>query len=147
MGVSLGYTTDSPVTPEVLEQLTFATHEKNRSRDWWCESVWISDEVGPDGGAFGFTKLFCMIEDDDTDTYMAYLDICEIVRFLQAESVRLGVSWKLEIEASPFGRLTSNGPDRELRENLDTFLEMFPGDFESLKSRSREDILAQWSDR
>jgi hypothetical protein len=88
-----------------------------------------------------------MIDDEDADTYMASLDVGEIVRFLASVAQRLGIGWRLEIEGSPFGGVTAAGPDAELRGNMAGFLDMFPGDFEPLRARSRADILAQWGDR
>jgi hypothetical protein len=84
-------------------------------------------------------------DDEDTDTYMAYLDVCEIVKFLTSVAHRLGIEWRLEIEGAPFGAVTRAGADSELHGNLSGFLDMFPGNFEALRSRPRAEILAQWS--
>jgi hypothetical protein len=88
-----------------------------------------------------------MIEDEETDAYMAYLDVCEIIRFLNSIAEKLGIEWRLEIEGSPFGALAVSGPNAELLSNISRFLEMFPGNFESLRSRLREEILAEWAER
>ena len=147
MGVSLGYRSTKLVSQQDFRQLLALASEANEAYDWWCESIWISDMPDEAGNAFGFTKLFCMIDDEDTDTYMAYLDVCEIVRFLVAASERLGIAWRLEIEGGSLGGVTETGPDNELRGNIAGFLDMFPGNFEPLKSRSRKEILAEWSNR
>jgi hypothetical protein len=147
MGVSLGYSSIRPVSSEDHRQLLQLVAASNEAYDWWCESIWIAEEPNTLGNVFGFTKLFCLIEDMATDTYMAYLDIGEIVRFLTSVAAQLHIEWQLEIEGSPFGIVTRNGPDARLQENLSEFLEMFPEDFEPLQSRSREEILARWVDR
>ena len=148
VGVSLGYFSTRPVpADDHLRLLALVAAEANEAYDWWCESIWIAD--GPDeaGNAFGFTKLFCMIDDEDTDTYMAYLDVCEIVRFLTSVAEQLGIEWRLEIEGAPFCVVSRAGPDAALKGNLSEFLDMFPGDFDALRSRPRQEILAEWSDR
>jgi hypothetical protein len=147
MAVSLGYVSTKPVPSVGHRQLSALAAAANEAHEWWCEPIWITEKPDEAGNAFGFTKLFCMIDDEDTDTYMAYLDVCEIVKFLTSVAVSLGIEWRLEIEGSPFGVVTRAGPDAELQGNLSGFLDMFPGDFESLRSRPREKILAEWSDR
>jgi hypothetical protein len=147
MGVSLGYFSTKPVPPADLRQLLSLAGAANEAYGWWCESIWFSEKPNETGCAFGFTKLFCMINDDDTDTYMAYLDVCEIVRFLTSVAERLGIEWRLEIEGAPFGIVTRAGPNAELKGNLSGFLDMFAGNFETLRSRQRQEILAEWSDR
>jgi hypothetical protein len=147
VGVSLGYFSTRPVPADEHRQLVALMAEANEAYDWWCESIWISEKPDEAGYAFGFTKLFCMIDDEDADTYMAYLDVCEIVKFLTSAAQRLGIEWRLEIEGAPFGVVTSAGPDAALQGNLSGFLDMFPGDFDALRSRPREEILAEWSDR
>lgn len=147
MGVSLGYFSTGPVSDANYRQLLTLARAANEAYDWWCESIWISEKRDDRGGAFGFTKLFCTIDDEDTDTYMAYLDVCEIVRFLTSIAEKLGVEWRLEIEGAAFGVVTEAGPDAKLHRSLSRFLEVFPGDFEALQARTREEILAEWSDR
>ncbi|MGL6074088.1 MAG: hypothetical protein ACRC8S_08005 [Fimbriiglobus sp.] len=147
MGVSIGYCSTEPVPAETHQQLLALVADANAAYDWWCESIWIAEDPDADGHAYGFTKLFCMIDDEDADTYMAYLDVCEIVRFLASVANRLGIEWRLQIEASPFGGVTAGGPDDDLRGNLSGFLDMFPGDYEPFRVRSRADILAEWADR
>ncbi len=147
MGVSLGYISTKPVTAQEHRRLLDLTAEANEAYDWWCEPIWIADDPNDAGHAFGSTKLFCMIDNEDVDTYMAYLDVGEIVRFLSSAAKRLGMEWRLEVEGAPFGTVTAAGPDDELQANLKMFLDMFPGDFEPLRLRSRADILAEWSDR
>jgi hypothetical protein len=83
----------------------------------------------------------------ETDTYMAYLDVCEVVRILTSIAQKLGIEWRLEIEGAPFGTVNEGGPDTELQGNLSGFLDMLPGDFETLRTRTRDEILADWSDR
>ena len=147
MGVSLGYFSTKPVPPADLRQLLVFAGAANEGYDWWCESIWISEKPDEAGNVFGFTKLFCMIDEEDTDTYMAYLDVCEIIKFLTLVAQRLDSEWRLEIEGAPFGVVTKAGPDAALQGNLSGFLDMFPGDFDAVRSRSREEILAEWSDR
>jgi hypothetical protein len=147
MGVSLGYFSTKPVPAADQQQLMARAAEANEMYDWWCESIWICETPDEAGNAFGFTKLFCMIDDEDTDTYMAYLDVQEIVKFLTSVAKRLGIEWRLEIEGAPFGIVTKAGPNGELQGNLSGFLDMFPGDFETLRSLPREKILAAWCDR
>jgi hypothetical protein len=147
MGVSLGYFSTMPVPPADHRQLLALAAEADEAYNWWCESIWISEMPDEAGNAFGFTKLFCMIDDEDTDSYMAYLDVCEIVRFLTSVAERVGIEWRLEIEGSLFGVVTGAGPDGELQRNLSGFLDRFPGNFETLMLRPREEILSEWSDR
>jgi hypothetical protein len=147
MGVSLGYTSTKPVRAEAHQRLLARVEQANEAYDWWCESIWIADTPDDLGHAFGFTKLFCMIDDEDTDTYMAYLDVCEVARFLASVAAALDIGWRLEIEGAPLGVVTAAGPDEQLRGSLSGFLDMFPGDFDLLRSRPREDILAEWADR
>ncbi|MEX0716914.1 MAG: hypothetical protein WD066_10015 [Planctomycetaceae bacterium] len=147
MGVSLGYFSTKPVPLANHRQLLALVAAANEEYDWWCESIWFSDTPDEAGKAFGFTKLFCMIDDEDTDTWMASLDVCRIIRFLTSVAERLGIEWRLEIEGAPFGIVTRAGPDAESQGNSSGFLDMFPGAFESLRSRPREEILAEWSDR
>jgi hypothetical protein len=78
---------------------------------------------------------------------MAYLDLCEVVRFFTSVAERLGIEWRLEIEGSPFGIVAITGPDNDLQSNISQFLDMFPGDFENIQSRPRTEILAEWADR
>lgn len=147
MGVSLGYRTIVPVAPGVHREILALATEANTVYEWWCECIWFDDTPSGSGIVYGFTKLFCMIDDEDTDTYMAYLDVCEIVRFLTTTAEGVGVEWRLDIEAAPFGAVTRAGPDAELRANLAGFLDMFPGNFDTLRSRTRQDILVEWSNR
>jgi len=147
VGVSLSYFTTDPMHDADRRGLFTDADAKNRGREWWCEGIWICDKSIENRTVFGSTKLFCMIDDEDTDTYMAYLDICEIVEFLAGESKRRGHTWWFEIEGESFGRIRDGVPDVELRGNLESFLEVFPGDFESLRRKSREQILAAWADR
>jgi hypothetical protein len=147
MGVSLGYFSTRPVPPADHQWLPALAETTNEAYDWWCESIWISEKSDEPGNVFGFTKLFCMIDNEDTDTYMAFLDMCEIVRFLTSVAERLGIEWRLEIEGSPFGAVTRAGPDAALQVNLTGLIDMFGGDFEALQSRPREETLAEWSDR
>jgi len=145
MGVSLGYSSTLPVEPVNHQQLLSLAAESNKAYDWWCESIWISNERNEKGMAFGSTKLFRMIDDENVDTYMAYLDVCEIIKFLKMVSVRLGIEWEVKIEGAPFGGVTRTGADTMLRGNIATFLDMFPGDFEPLKAKPRAEILAEWA--
>lgn len=147
MGVSLGYFSTKPISAADHHEILGLARSANAAYDWWCESIWISEKPDDGGNAFGFTKLFCMIDDEDTDTYMAYLDVCEIVRFLNSIAEKFGIEWRLEIEGSPFGVVTVSGPNAEFLGNISGFLELFPGNFESLRSRLREEILAEWADR
>jgi hypothetical protein len=147
MGVSLGYFSTKPVSAANHRELLALATAANAAYDWWCESIWIPEKPDDCGNAFGFTKLFCMIDDADTDTYMAYLDVCEIVRFLTSIAETLGIEWRLEIEGSPLGVATAAGPDAELQGNLSRSLDMLAGDFEALRSKPRGEILAEWSDR
>src|SRR6185436_12541491 len=118
MGVSLGYFSTKPVPPAGLQQLQVFAGAANKRYDWWCESIWISEKPDEAGNVFGFTKLFCMIDEEDTDTYMAYLDVCEIIKFLTSAAERLGIEWRLEIESAPVGVVTKAGPDAALQDNL-----------------------------
>ena len=147
MGVSLSYSSTQPIAAEAHRRLLALAAETNRAYHWWCEPICVISTADDAGHAFGSTKLFCLIDDVDADTYMAYLDVNAIIRFLSTVAVELSIQWKLEIEGSPFGGVTATGPDDELRGNLSRFLDMFPGDFEPLRARSRADILAQWPDR
>jgi hypothetical protein len=147
MGASIGYFSVEPVAEQKHRELLSLASKANEAYHWWCESICISETPDETGSVFGFTKLFCLIGDEVTDTYMAFLDICEIVRFLTTASERLGVEWRLEIAGSHFGKITRSGPDDELQAKLASFLEEFPGDFESLRSRPRAEILAEWPDR
>jgi hypothetical protein len=147
MGVSLGYFSTKPVSEAHHQEIMALASAANEAYEWWCEPIWISGSLEEAGNVFGFTKLFCLIDDDNTDTYMAYLDVCEIVRFLTSVAERFDVEWRVDIEDSTFGVVTKAGPDEMLEENLSGFLEMFPGDFEVLQSQPREAILAKWSDR
>jgi hypothetical protein len=144
LGVSLSYRTDEAIDESTLERLLVLVSEANGAYVWWTESLWISDERDEKGNAFGSSKLFRMIDDEDTDTYMVYLDICEMIRFLSSASRQLGIGWRCEIEAAPFGAITAGMPDGDLQNNLATFLDLFPGDFALLRAKSREEILAEW---
>jgi hypothetical protein len=146
MGVSLGYVSTKPVPAAQHRELLALSATANESHVWWCEPIWMSEQLDEAGNIFGSTKLFCLIDDIDTDTYMAYLDVCEIVKFLSLVAQRLGIEWRLEMEGEAFGAITRAGPDATLQGNLSSFLDM-GGDFAALRARPREEILAQWADR
>jgi len=147
MGASLGYLSVKPVSRADHVQLLALEAAANKAYDWWCESLWISEKSDEAGNVFGSTKLFRLIDDPVTDTYMAYLDVCEIVTFLTSVADQLSIEWRLQMEGAPFGMVTKAGPDAQLQGSLSMFLEMFPGDFETLRSRPRAEILSEWSDR
>jgi hypothetical protein len=146
MGVSLGYFSVKPVSRADHQQLLALQAAANKAYDWWCESLWILEESDEAGNVFGSTKLFRLIDDPVTDTYMAYLDVCEIVRFLTSVAEQLGIEWRLQIEGAAFGSVTKAGPDAQLQGNLSAFLDMFPGVFETLRSRPRAEILSEWAE-
>ena len=123
MGVSLEYSTARPVTEPTLVRILRLAEGENSSREWWCEPIWISEKPGVEGQAFGSTKLFCMIDDEDVDTYMAYLDIQEIARFLIELSGSTGTDWELRIEGSPVGLIRSGRMDEGLSGAIEAFLQ------------------------
>lgn len=144
MGVSLGYQSKRPVAGITLEELQTAIQERNAAREWWSEGIHLFAQPNEAGNLYGSTKLFRMISDSTVDTYMVYLDLLEIADFLASSGKRFGIEWQLDIDGAPLGETSAAGPDPELQETLETFLDMFPGDFESLEERSREAILADW---
>jgi hypothetical protein len=123
------------------------SEQKNGSREWWCESIWICPTLDDNGCAFGFSKLFRMIEDEDADTYMAFLDIAEIVKYCSETSRQLEVDWRFEIEDAVFGEVIGGLQTEQLKGSMAGFLNWFSVDLEALKSKSREQILAQWATR
>lgn len=147
MGVSLNYSSTEPVSPEDHQKLITLMTEANKNYEWWCENIWISSQLNDNKCAFGSTKLYCMIDDPAVDHYMAYLDVGEIIRFLSSIAKELGIEWQLNIEGSTFGKVTTVGPDDELEVQYSSFLTWFGSDITKLQSQSREDILAEWSDR
>lgn len=147
MGVSLGYRTAEKVDRSTVSAIRKLAAKKNREYDWWCEAIWIGEKVDESGAAFGFTKLFCMIDDEDVDTYMAYLDVKEIVDFFCEVSKQTKTAWDFAIEGSELGKVEKGKRDAALRENLEMFLDLFPGDFESVKKKGRKQILREWKDR
>jgi hypothetical protein len=147
MGVSLNYKCGQIIDKNLHQQLSDFANERNKLIDWWCESIWITEPHQTDEPVFGSTKLFCNIQNEEVDAYMAYLDIIEIIKFLEDSSKKFSLTWTLEIEGGHFGEISSTGPDSILKENLELFLQMFPNDFTSLKNRTRESILKEWADR
>ncbi len=147
MGVSLTYITSGKVSDDQIQGIKSNLAIKGSNREWWCEPIWISEYADSDGKLFGSTKLFCNIDDIDVDTYMAYLDIKEIVRILSDVSHELRIDWDIQVEDSTIGKIKNGNSDSELQANLEMFLEMFPGDFDTLKQTPREQILEKWKDR
>lgn len=147
MGVSLGYYSQTGMTQAQSQIIEELVEQKNKSYQWWCESIWMSSELTEEGELCGSTKLFCLIDDEDTDTYMAFLDIQEIVRFFQSVARQTGIDWRFEMEGSPFGAIINGEIDETLETNLTMFLDLFPGDFMALRAISREEILNQWKSR
>ncbi len=146
MGVSLGYFSLDQMSEDERSALVARVVKHNESYEWWCEGIWISDEPTENGSSFGSTKLFCLIDDENADTYMAYQDIREIVRFFTEES-KTGSGWRLELEDEDFGTIVSGAPDEELKANLEGFLDAFEVDFEELGKPDRKAFLKKWSDR
>jgi hypothetical protein len=146
VGVTLDYYTIHPVNAQQLQQIRALVPEANQARSWWCESIWVSETPDDGGYCFGCNKLFCLIDDVATDTYMAYLDAWAVMAFLADIGKRLRIDWRIQIAGSPLGKILNGVPDEALNANLDGFLDP-PEDFVELKARAREQILAQWSGR
>jgi hypothetical protein len=145
MGVSISCQSTQPV--EEVEELVALIKKANDNFDWWCEPISIWSDSDEPGHICGAKKIFCMIDDVDTDTYMAYLDVCQVVKVFSEVAAKLNVGWKLDIEGGNFGKIASKGPDKMLQASLASFLDAFPGEFEKLMKTPREKILKKWADR
>src|SRR5262245_39305608 len=147
MGVALSYTCEDQMDDAERQSLVAAVSAKNSAFKWWAESI----HFGADKSAqSGWTKLFRVIPDVNTDLDMAQWDMREIIQFFVEQTKTSGHSWAFSVEGQFLGRVAYGAPDDELETNLAGFGEglevAFPEELEALRSKSREEIMAEWPD-
>src|SRR5436190_18997649 len=103
MGVLLSYATVEPVSADVRAELLNECQSLVAGQDWWCESMWLSEEPGENGELIGWNKIFLITYTDDDGSYvevdgaaeclMAYRDTRFIVEPLCRWSRRYTLTW------------------------------------------------------
>ncbi len=66
------------------------------------------------GHIVGDTKLFCLIDNDLADCFMAMTDAVFIVELLEAVSAKYKINWTLSLAGSPCGHVINGTRDNEL---------------------------------
>ena len=121
MGTSLSYQSDTTVLePTRSDVVKYLTNEASK-RDWWAESLILFDTPHLPGHIVGDTKLFCLIDDDLADCFMAMTDAVFIVELLEAVSAKYKIDWTLSLAESPCGQVIKGARDAELTNSLDSF--------------------------
>ncbi|MEM7479407.1 MAG: hypothetical protein AAF483_30860 [Planctomycetota bacterium] len=90
MGTSLGYNVTDAVNAEVRNQVVAFLESASEQRNWWAESIILFDHPEKPDLICGDTKLFCLIDDDLADCYMAMKDAEHIVELLEATARNTG---------------------------------------------------------
>jgi hypothetical protein len=147
MGTSLSYQSDTtvpePTRSEVVQYLT----EEASKRDWWAESLILFDTPHLPGHIVGDTKLFCLIDDDLADCFMAMTDAVFIVELLEAVSAKYKIDWTLSLAGSPCGQVINSTRDAELANSLDSFAMLADEDGGDFGNYDRDRLLAENPDR
>ena len=147
MGTSLSYQSDTavaePTRSEIVDYLTSASDK----RQWWAESLILFDTPQLPGHIVGDTKLFCLIDDDVADCFMAMNDAVFIVELLEAVSGRYKIGWTFSLAGSPCGRVINGERDQELAANLDAFAMLADDDGNGFGDYDRDVLLAEHPDR
>lgn len=146
MGTSISYQTTAPVPDNLRSQVIADLNAASEDRDWWAESIVVFDVPDLPSHVCGDTKLFCLIDDDLADCFMAFQDAEFIVQSLESVSDKYGVDWQLLLAGEPAGRICKGKRDGTINEMLSSFdlLSDEPGDFGSY---DREELLSQYHDR
>ena len=147
MGTSLSYQTKSPVPEPSRSAILEYLRRESNNRTWWAESLLLFDSPELPGHIVGDTKLFCLIDDDLADCFMAMTDAVFIIELLEQVSANHGVDWALAIAGSPCGQVIAGKRDDVLSAAIGFFATLSDDDGNGFDDYDRETLLAANPDR
>lgn len=147
MGTSLSYQSDTPIPEPIRSEIVRYLTEESDKRDWWAESLILFDTPNLPGHLVGDTKLFCLIDDDLADCFMAMTDAVFIIELLETVSAKYKIDWTLSLAGSPCGQVIKGARDAELTNSLDSFAMLADEDRGDFGKYDRVRLLAENPDR
>jgi hypothetical protein len=105
------------------------------------------DRADLPGYLTGNTKLFLLLDDPATDSFMAHADATKIVECLVSASRAFGVGWKLSIEGQPVGTISDGVPSEDVVNALASLFEICAMMGIDPSEMNRDEILAAHADR
>jgi hypothetical protein len=143
MGVSLEYRAIGEVAPGKWSDIVKEASVVNSEREFWAEPIWLCEDQGH--GSFGMNKIFCGIDDEDVDSFMAANDIKYILNWLGRVGTKYKVDWDISIEGGELGAILNGSVPTELLEGIDELCEAV--DVDTDKMPCREELLRKYRDR
>ncbi|BCE00918.1 hypothetical protein [Marinicellulosiphila megalodicopiae] len=148
MGVAIYYNIEENPNNKTIEQIADSVKDLESSYDWYIEPFALFES---DGDLSGSSKLFHLFDDEGNEldpseeSPKVMKDIDYLIEILATISKESNIIWQLEIEGSPIGNISTNGPDEMLSETLEEMLVAFSGDFSDehldvVSSKSQEKV-------
>jgi hypothetical protein len=98
-----------------------------------------------DGSQFGATKIFCGIDEEDVDSFMASNDVKFILNWLGRMGDKYKIDWFISIEGGELGNIINGQVPFEMIESIDALCEAF--DINQDTMPCREEILKKYKNR
>ncbi len=147
MSTSLSYETTSPLTDDIRNQIRAHIDSLASDYEWWCEPICFFDDPNKPRFLTGNTKLFLLLDDPATDSFMAHADATKIAQLLSSASQQFGVAWNLSLEGSHVGSISGGALDEDGAASLNSLLEICSMMGVDPVDMKREEILVSYADR
>ena len=121
MGTSISYQSTAPVPDDRRSLVLAKLNASSDEREWWAESIILYAAPSLPGHVCGDTKLFCLIDDDLADCFMALQDAGFIVKCLESVSAKYAVDWQLLLAGESAGQIVNGKRDQTVDEMLSSF--------------------------